>query len=103
MTARHITPGLTGWTHLEGVRSVTGVEQAVSGAVAHREARPEVGPEDGLVVRGVDVLILVLNVTDPYPVALGGTRNIAVDQFIDLLTTELSVHQDFNSNLDPAL
>ena len=74
-------------THLEGIGSVTGVEQAVSRVVAHREARPEVGPEDGLVVRGVDVLVLVLNVTDPYPEALGGTRHIAVDQLIDFLTS----------------
>ena len=61
---------------------------------------PEVCPEDGLVVRGVDVLILVLNVTDAYPVALSGTRDIAVHQFIDLLSTVspvFSVHQHFTS------
>ena len=92
MTARHVSPGLTGWTHLEGVRSVAGVKQAVPGAVAHREPRPEVGPEDGLVVRGVDVLVLVLNITDPYPEAFSGAGDIAVDQLIDFLSTDRSVH-----------
>ena len=29
----------------------------------------------------------MLNITDPYPVALGGAGNIAVDQFIDFLSS----------------
>ena len=46
---------------------------------------PEVGPEDGLVVRGVDVLVFVLNVADPDPVALGGAGHVAVHQLVHFL------------------
>ena len=64
--------------HLERVRSVTGVEKTVSGVVADREARSEVGPENWFIIRSVDIFILLLNITDSNPVTLGGTRNIAV-------------------------
>ena len=57
---------------------------------------PEVGPEDGLVVRGVDVLVFVLNVADPDPVALGGAGHVAVHQLVHFLVR--SAHVD-NRNL----
>ena len=46
---------------------------------------PEVCPEDGLVVRGVDVLVLVLDVGDADPVALGGAGHVAVHQLVHFL------------------
>ena len=46
---------------------------------------PEVCPEDGLVVRGVDVLVLVLDVGDADPVALGGAGHVAVHQLVRFL------------------
>ena len=49
-----------------------------------------------MVVRGVDILVLVFNVTDPYPVALSGARNVAVDELIDFLSSGQSVHNHFN-------
>ena len=46
---------------------------------------PEVCPEDGLVIRGVDVLVLVLDVRDADPVALGGAGHVAVHQLVHFL------------------
>ena len=60
---------------------------------------PEVGPEDRLVVRGVDVLVLVFNITDPYPEAFSGAGDIAVDQLIDFLSTNRSVHSELTTIL----
>ena len=82
--------------HLERVRSVTGVEKTVSGVVADREARSEVGPENWFIIRSVDIFILLLNITDSNPVTLGWTRNIAVHQLIHLLTM---IDNDWNSEV----
>ena len=46
---------------------------------------PEVCPEDGLVVRSVDILVLVLDVGDAYPVALSGAGHVAVHQLVHFL------------------
>ena len=46
---------------------------------------PEVCPEDGLVVRSVDILVLVLDVGDAYPEALSGAGHVAVHQLVHFL------------------
>ena len=89
-------------SHLEWVGPVAGVQQTVPAVVGHGEPGPEVKsvffftifsivilpevcPEDGLVVRGVDVLVLVLDVGDADPVALGGAGHVAVHQLVHFL------------------
>ena len=46
---------------------------------------PEVCPENGLVVRSVDILVLVLDVGNADPVALSGAGHVAVHQLVHFL------------------
>ena len=57
---------------------------------------PEVCPENGLVVRCVDILVLVLDVGNADPVALSGAGHVAVHQLVHFLVR--SAHMD-NINL----
>ena len=82
--------------YLKWIGPITGVEKTVPGVVADRKAGSEVGPQDGFVIRGVDILVLVLDVADADPVALGGAGHVAVHQLIHFLVR--SAHVD-NRNM----